>query len=166
MAAGDIKGARGTEAQTITITLASLGNAAARESTAIDNTSNNFRDVDVMVAVKNHASSAPTGDKAVYFYVYGTVDAATPLYPDAVTGSDAAITLDSPTHLKPLGSVIFSAAAQTKKAGPWSIAAAFNGRMPSKWGIVADNRTGFSLDATEGNFQKKYQGHFDTVAFT
>lgn len=159
----DIKVAFGTEAQAITITLNTLGNAAARESTAVDNNSNLFRDVLVMLAVKNHASSAPTGDKAVYVYVYGTVDAATPLYPDAVTGSDANITLDSPTHLRPLGTLLFTAAAQTKKGGPWSVAAAFGGRVPKKWGIVVDNRTGFSLDTTEGNFQKKYQGVYDTV---
>ena len=159
----DIKEALGTEAQAITITLASLGSAAQRESTAVDNATNLFRDVLVMLAVKNHASSAPTGDKAVYVYVYGTVDAATPLYSDQVTGADAAITIDSPTHLKPLGSLLFTAAAQTKKGGPWSVAAAFGGRVPKKWGIVVDNRTGFSLDTTEANFQKKYQGIYDTV---
>jgi hypothetical protein len=159
----DIKEALGTEAQTITCSIATLANAAARESTAVDNSSNLFREVLVMLAVKNHASSAPTGDKAVYVYVYGTVDAATPLYPDAVTGSDAGITLDSPTHLRPLGTLLFTAAAQTKKGGPWSLAAAFGGRVPKKWGIVIVNATGFSLDTTEGNHQKKYQGFYDTV---
>lgn len=157
----DIKTKYGTEAQTITITLNTLGSAAARESAVVDNNVNLYRDVLVMMKVKNHASSAPTGDKAVYVYVYGTVDAAAPLYPDAVTGADAAITLDSPTHLRPLGVLLFTAAAQTKKAGPWSIAAAFGGRVPQKWGIVVQNSTGSSLDTTEGNFSKEYQGILD-----
>jgi len=148
----------GTEAQAISVTMASLANNAARESAFISNTSDRFLDVEVMLRAKNHASSAPTGDKAVYVYVWGSVDAALPLYPDAVTGADAGITLDTPTHLKPLGSVVFSAAAQTKNAGPWSVAAAFGGRMPQRWGIVVENKTGFSLDTTEGNFKKEFQG--------
>lgn len=158
-----IKTLYGSEAQAITITLASLANAAARESTAVDNTVNLFRDVLAMLKLKNNAVSAPTGEKAVYVYAYGTVDAATPLYPDAVTGVDAAITLDNPTHLRPLGVVLFSAAAQTKKAGPWNVAAAFGGRVPEKWGIVVENKTGFSLDATETNFSKVFQGVSDQV---
>lgn len=159
----DVKAKYGTEGQSITITLNTLGNAAQRESNSVDNNSNLFRDAMVMVKVKNHATSAPTGDKAVYFYVWGTVDVAGSLFPDQVTGSDAAITIDNPTHLKPLGTVLFTAAAQTKKAGPWSVAAAFGGRLPQKWGIVADNRTGFTLDTTEGNFAKEYQGDLDQI---
>lgn len=148
----------GTDAQAITCTLASLGAGSSRESTAVDNTTNLYRDALVMVKVKNHATSAPTGDKAVYVYVYGTVDTAGPTYSDAATGTDAAITPDSPTHLKPLGVLQFTAAAQTKKGGPWSVAAAFGGRLPEKWGLVITNATGFTLDATEGNFSKLYQG--------
>lgn len=159
----DIKGKYGTTAQAISITLNTLGSGNARESDFIDNSVNQFRDAFVMLRIKNHASSAPTGDKAVYAYVWGTADTVTPLLPDAVTGTNAAITLDSPTHLKPLGSVIFSAAAQTKRAGPWSVAAAFGGRMPERWGIVVQNATGSSLDTTEANFAKVYQGLLDQV---
>jgi hypothetical protein len=157
----DIKQKFGTEAQAITITLNTLGSGLARESNVIDNTVNLYRDVLVMMRARNHATTAPTGDRAIYVYVYGTVDIATPLYPDAVTGADAAITPDSPTHLKPLGSIIFTAAAQTKNAGPWSVAAAFGGRVPERWGIVVVNSTGAALDTVEGNFRKSYQGILD-----
>lgn len=157
----DLRQKYGTEAQAITVTLASLASAASRESTAIDNSSNLFRDVLVMLRAKNHASTAPTGDKAIYVYVYGTVDTALPLYPDAVTGTDAGITIDSPTHLKALGVLLFTAAAQTKNGGPWNVAAAFGGRVPSKWGIVIQNATGASLDASEASFKKEYQGILD-----
>jgi hypothetical protein len=159
----DVKPKYGTDAQAITITLNTLGATSSRESNVIDNQVTLFRDVLVMFKVKNHATLAPTGDKAVYVYVYGTVDAAAPLYPDAVTGSDAAITPDNPTHLRPLGTLLFTAAAQTKKAGPWSVAAAFGGRMPEKWGIVVTNATNQTLDTTEGNFSKEFQGQQDTV---
>lgn len=152
-----------TDAQLITITLNTLGSGSSRESNVVDNTVKLYRDVLVMFKMKNHATLAPTGDKAVYVYCYGTVDAAAPLYPDQVTGADAAITPDSPTHLKPLGSLLFTAAAQTKKAGPWSIAAAFGGRMPEKWGIVVTNATGQTLDVTEANFAKEYQGQKDSI---
>jgi hypothetical protein len=39
-----------------------------------------------------------------------------------------------------------------------SIASAFGGIMPRKWGFVIQNFTGQVLDATEGNHQKTYSG--------
>lgn len=154
----------GADGVAIDITLNTLASAAARQSAPVDNSINLFRDVLVMLRAKNHASNAPTGDKAIYVYAYGTVDVNLPLYPDAVTGTNAAITLDSPTHLKPLGSLAFTAAAQTKNGGPWSLGSLFGGRVPKKWGIVVQNATGQSLDVSEANFVKEYQGVVDTVS--
>jgi hypothetical protein len=159
----NVKSEYGTNGQTITCSIASLASAAARQSTAVDNTGNKYLDALVMVAVKNHATTAPTGDKAVYVWAYGTVDDGT-TYTDAATGTDGGVTLDSPRHVVLLGAIYFTAAAQTKKAGPWSVAKAFGGVLPAKWGIVIDNQTGAALDTTEGNHKKLYQGIYATVA--
>lgn len=154
-----IKALYGTEAQAITCTIASLASSstAGRESTAIDNTTNLFLDALVQVSVKT-AAGALGNDKAVYVYVAGTVDAATPTWPDNVTGADAAITLVNPTELKLLGTIFCPASSTTYKGGPWSVAEKFGMWLPEKWSIVVVNFTGQALDATEGNHKKIYQG--------
>lgn len=153
----------GTDAQAITVTLASLASAASRESLLIDNTTNVFLDALVLAKVKTNAS-APTGDKAVHIYCWGTVDyTATATYPDAVTAADAAITPNSPTQLKYLGTVWCSAASTTYIGGPFSIAERFGGTLPAKWGLVFTNATGNALDTVAGSFEVQYQGVYATV---
>jgi len=96
--------------------------------------------------------------------VYGTVDTGTPLYPDAVTGTDANITMNDPTQLQLLGTIYApTAGGLTWKGGPWSVAQKFGGVLPEKWGIVVRNFTGFALTATEGDHKKLYQGTYATV---
>lgn len=157
----NIKAEYGSNNQAITCTLASLAAAGSRQSTAIDNSTNKYLDALVQIAIKNHATSAPTGDKACYIYAYGTVDGGT-TYGDAATGTDGAVTLDDPTHLKLIGVLYFTAAAQTKESNPMSVAAAFGGVLPAFWGIVVKNSTGFTLDAVEGSHKKIYQGVYAT----
>jgi hypothetical protein len=156
----DIKRAFGASGQTFTITLASLASASSRESTSIDNSSNKYLDALVMLQVK-FANTAIGTDPWVYVYAYGTVDGGT-TYPDAVTGSDAAITLNSPTNLRLLGAV---SAIQnlTRKGGPWSVAACLGGVLPERWGIVVRNSSGIALTGTEGDHAKLYQGVYETV---
>lgn len=146
----------GTNGQAMTITLGGLASAAARESSAIDNRTDRFLDVLVQCKFKTNAS-APTGDKAVYVYAYGTCDDGT-TYADVVTGSDAAITLTNPTNLRLLGIVNCPAASTTYKGEPWSLASVFGGQVPAFWGVVVVNATGNALDATNGNHTVRYQG--------
>src|SRR5262245_59089966 len=94
----DIKTAYGTEAQAITCTLASLATGAARESAAIDNRTDKFLDALVHVTVVCQAGT-PGADKRVYVWAAGTVDQATPVWPDAVAGADAAVGLKRLRHL-------------------------------------------------------------------
>lgn len=158
----NIKNAYGTDGVAITCTLASLASAAARESTVVDNSTDLFVDALVYVAARLAAGS-PTGQKALNVYVYATVDAASPKYPDVVTGADAAITLTSPTNLKLLGSIQAPASGGlTYKGSPWSVAQAFGGVLPKKWGIVIENQTGLALTGTEGDHTKTYQGVYLT----
>ena len=147
----------GTEKQSITITLASLGNGNARASTVIDNTSNLFLDVLVQLQLKSGGSGvSSTG--AVNVYAYGTVDAADSLYPESNSGTDGAVTLVSPTNLRPIGSINMVATSTVYTSEPMSIAAAFGGVLPSHWGIVVENKSGGAFDSTEGNHLKYYQG--------
>jgi len=158
--ASAIKTAYGSEAQAITCTLASLADGSARQSAAVDNTVNEWLDALVMLQIKTGAANG--SDKRIYLWAYATVDAATPVYPDAVSGADAAITMNSPTQLRLLGVIEASAASTAFIGGPWSIAQVF-GSMPKKWGIVVQNKSGAALDATEGNHKKIYQGVYSTV---
>jgi hypothetical protein len=147
----------------ITITLASLasGSTTARESTAIDNTTNKYVDAMVYLAIKL-ATGTPANDKAIYVYFYGSEDGTN--FTDNATGTDAALTLRSPTNLR--GPFVIStpdAGALTYKAVIGSVASFFGGIMPRKWGIVVNNFTGLSFDATEANHTKTYTGLHYTI---
>src|SRR5216117_3678657 len=146
----------GTNGVGITITLASLAAATARQSASIDNRTNLYQDVLVMLKVVFQAGT-PGDLQSVNVYGYGTVDDGT-TWPDAVTGSDAAITLNSPTQLKQLGVIPAPTSAGTFIGGPWSVAACFGNNMPALWGIVVENRANMTFSATEGNHKKIYQG--------
>ncbi|KKL83382.1 hypothetical protein LCGC14_1975290 [marine sediment metagenome] len=155
----NIKQAFGTSTA-ITLTLASLAQAAARECTAVDNTTNLFLDVLVHLNIKLQTGT-PASDKAINIYVYGSEDGTD--YTDNATGTDAAITLRSPTNLRLIGIINTpDGGLLTYKSHPISIAAAFGGVMPRKWGIVIENKTNLAFSATEGDHTKEYSGIFAT----
>jgi len=143
----------GTADQTITITCTSLAFASSRESTVLTNTSG-FDDI--LVFGQTQTTSVATGFKTLTVYGYGTVGGTT--YPDAVTGSDAAITLQNPPNLRPLGVIKLTAANTSYKAGPWSLRACFGGTVPQKWGIVVYNNVGVALSGTANHHAFTYQG--------
>lgn len=156
--AGNILGSYGTNNQTITITVASLANNGARESTAADNTSNLFLDALVSLKIKSPAAStSATG--YIEVFAYGTTNAGT-TYSDSCTGSDAGVTLTVPENMRRIGVINVVADATTYNAGPFAVAAAFGGVLPAKWGIVVRNKTGGTLDATGGSHVIQYQGIF------
>ncbi len=154
--ASTVEAKYGTQGQTITCTLASLTNNSARASTAVDNTTDLFFDALVFVAIKSGGSSTSSSGY-VNVYAYGTVNNGTN-YTENASGTDGSITLVSPTNLILIGVVNVVANSTTYYAGPFSVAAAFGGRLPQKWGIVIENKTGGTLDSTEGNHLKLYQG--------
>ena len=158
----NVKTAYGSSGQALTITLTSLADAAARESTSVDNTSNLWLDALVTCKVKTQNSGAISAPSAVFVYAYGSVDGGSE-YPDAVTGTDAAITLNNPTQLKHIGTVYVAAINTIYKGGPWSVAAAYGGKMPARWGIVVYNDCGTALTATGGDHVVEYQGIYATV---
>jgi hypothetical protein len=152
----DVLSNYGTANQAITITLGALANNGQRESTVIDNTSNKFLNALVQLKVKTGGSGTSSSGYLV-IYAYGTSDDGT-TYGDGATGSDAGITLNSPPNLQEIGRIYVAANATTYKSNPLSVAAAFGGVLPKKWGIVVENKTGGTLDATDGNHAVFYQG--------
>lgn len=146
----------------ITCSLASKADSTARESTAVDNSSNLYVDALVSVAVKLQTGS-PTGDKAIYVYVYASEDGTN--YSDNATGSNADLTMRVPTNLRLLGVINTpDSGGLTYRSAPMSVARAFDGVLPRKWGIVVENKTGVTFSATEGDHSKSYTGvYFQAV---
>jgi hypothetical protein len=147
--------------QTLAITLASLAATAARESATVDNTTTKYLDALLQVKVKTDVT-APGNDKALYVYAWGVADPTTPTYPDTVTGADAAITLNDPTQLRLIGVVSLQAASTTYKSEPLSVASAFGGVLPPKWGVVVRNSAS-ALTAVGGDHAVTWNGLYQTV---
>ena len=153
----EIKNKYGTSNQAITITLSSLANDDKRESTAIDNSSTLFLDALVQVKIATNASNSSTGDKSVYIYTYGTADAGTTFSGNA-SGTDSSFGTD-PQQLQNcilIGVVYAPTANKTYESDLMSIANAFGGKLPERWGIIAHNKTGYALNSS-GN-SAFYQG--------
>jgi hypothetical protein len=125
----------------------------------VDNTTNLFLDVLVFVKVKSAASST-SGTGYVNVYAFGTADGGT-TYSDSAGASDAAITLTSPPNMRLIGIVNVVANSTTYNAGPFSVAGAFDGILPDHWGIVIENKTAATLDASVGSAW--YQGILQSV---
>lgn len=158
--AATVKALFGTSNQAFTITLTSRTNTACQESTVIDNSTSLYLDALVMVKVKANASG--TGSNGVVnVYAYGTADGGT-TYSGSATGSNAAYTPTVPTQLRLIGTINVVANGVTYNGGPFSVANAFGGVLPEKWGIVVENLSGATLDASVGNAW--YQGVYQQVA--
>lgn len=153
-----IKMSYGSSGQTITCTLASLTTGSTRASTAINNSSDLALDVLLMVKIKSGGAST-VASGYVNIYGYGSVDGGT-TYPEGITGTDAGLTLVSPTNLRLIGVLNVVANATTYTSEPMSVAQAFGGILPQYWGIVIENQSGGTLDSTEGNHAKLYQEIF------
>lgn len=137
----------------ITFDLSSLGTSstfvAGRESTQIDNTSNNYVDAIVNVdGITGHATTAPTVGQVIALYVWGADTSLATTAIDVLDGTDSAETL---SHVSVLNSLRFAAAPAVTVATaalvyyiqPFSVAALFGGIMPKFWGLyVAHNHTG------------------------
>lgn len=152
----DVKNAYGAKT-TVTFTLTSLANGSGRESTVVDNTSNKFADALLLFRSKGQAS----GTALVDIYVYAALGDTT--YTDSATGTDAAFTAANRRNSPYLGSLQLNAGTSQER-GMWSVAGAFNGTMPDKWGLIAINNSGAALSATAGDHVIEFEGIYQTVA--
>ncbi len=153
-------GAAGTA---ITLTLTSLANGSWRQSTAVDNTANLY--LDVLVGGSVQTGTTPTADATIDIYAYGQYDGSGE-YTAGASGSDAAYTADGEeTLLRYVTSIIVDATSdQDYEWGPVAIASCFGGVMPQRWGLVVENNTGASLNATGTNNETLYTGIDYTTA--
>jgi hypothetical protein len=144
---GGVRPFYGTNNQSVTITVAGLANGASRASTVVDNTTTLYDDVLIFgIILANAAGTSATG--YVNIFGYGTVDGGSN-YSESCTGSDAAITLVSPTNLVLIAQVNVVANGVTYKAGPYSFCRMMGfDRLPNKWGIVLQNQSGAAIGAT------------------
>lgn len=153
----DIKAKYGGNNEAIAITINGLASDAKRESTAIDNSVNCFLDALVQVRVATNTTADSTSDKSVYIHAYGTADGGTSCSGNA-SGSDAVFGTDPQqlSNCRLIGVVYAPTQNRIYESDLISVACAFGGLLPQRWGIIVHNRTGQTLKA--GDCSAVYQG--------
>jgi hypothetical protein len=141
----------------ITVTLTSITTGNGRASTVIDNTTNKY--LDAIVRVQTNGQTGATG--TVDIYVYSALGDTT--YTDGITGTDAAVTVANMLNAQYLDSVKMNTTTAVSKTLR-SVASAFGGVMPDKWGLLFINNSGGTLSATAGNHVVEFEGITQTVA--
>lgn len=152
-AAATIKTAyRATNTALVVTHLASLANSTTQStgiwaSAYVDNTVNLDVDEQVYVTITTGASGVnSSGTFSVY--AYGCLGGTTTCT-DGVSGSETStVTLTNPTNLVKLSSCNAVANSTAYTCGPFSIANAFGGAVPARWGIVIQNLSGAALAST------------------
>lgn len=136
---------------TFTMTLASLANGSARQSTLIDNSTNDYPAAIVYLKIQS-GGVAPTADSVYEVYLIRGDDPSSSTYrTDGAGASDAAITIQNATLL---GVIKVTANANTNFYGEFDTEPA--GKLGPEWGIAVKNTSGQALNATEGNHLKGY----------
>lgn len=145
---------------THTITLASLATSstlvAGRAGTAIDNAGTDLA-IDSLLGGFISVGTTPTANTQIEVWAYGSYDGTS--YDGGATGTDAALTpTGSKTLLRLITIIPVVAATSNVKFtfGPFSIAQAFGGTMPRKWGTFVVHNTGVNLNSTAGNHEIKH----------
>ena len=131
-----------------TISLNGLATGAARSSEKVENQDTRY--VDAICQFKIKPASGSLGDRyGVYFFAWGATDDASPIYPAGVTGVDEAVSITLETlPIREIGS-LYVPASGILISPPFSVAQAFGNVLPPVWGVIAANRCGLALDATD-----------------
>lgn len=150
---------------TVTITLASLAAnndpnfGHARQSTVIDNSSNIYQDI--LIGGKLTTGATPADGALMFIWAFGSYDGTS--FPAGLGSSDANIDFSPDrlvAYLDLIQTIVVSGDANfTYFWGPVSLANAFGGALPQKWGIVVQNHdtiNGSSLDSSSSNHEVKY----------
>ncbi len=153
-------------ATAVTITLDSLATDATaggpfvgRASTALDNIV--IDAIDVLVSGKFRTNvTAPTTNKQIEVWAYSSWDGGSVNYTGGATGTDAALTINA--RNKPLLRLITiigtdATASADYPWGPFSVAAAFGGVMPPRFGFFVTHNTGQALNVTASTNLMYYQ---------
>lgn len=135
---------------TFTMTLASLANGSARQSTMISNSSN-YPAAIITMRIKSGAS-APTVGTTYSVYLLRGDDAASSTYrSDNAGASDAAITIENATLI---GTITVTATGAKNFYGEFDTGPF--GPLGPEWGIAVKNNSGQALSTTEGDHLKGY----------
>jgi len=149
----DIKLAFGT-ATAFTLSAYTSMTAFATSATAgwksayVDNSGNKY--LDALVTVELAAvNTAPANSKAIFLYAFGLIDGTTAYTstgdgtPD---GSEGTLTFPDVTAnaipMPRIGVIPYPTQNKAINAGPFSVAQAFGGILPVRWGIAAINHSG------------------------
>lgn len=137
--------------QTLTVTnLHSLASSATAgwQSAVVDNTTDLYLDAVVQV-VLDFANTAPANEACALVFAYAGLNTT---YTNPASGSQGSITLTNAftteQNLRPLGRVPYTTADEVAEGSPMSVAAAFGGVLPPKWGVVIINYSGAALAAS------------------
>jgi hypothetical protein len=137
----------------ITMSLQGLASGSWWQSNFVDNSSNLYVDAFVQLKAKTGATAAGSVD----LWAYASMDAGTS-YSDGATGADGTFTPTATPNIVHVGTLNTPSATTSYISAHLSIALAFGGTVPQRWGIAAKNTNGGSLDATGTNFVLQYQG--------
>jgi len=156
----------------IACTVANLADGGYRESDYVDNSTNLYMDAHVGGKIQ---VGTVTTDGQIEIWAYGSWDGVD--YSGGLAGVNETVTWSAtPTpasasaegynQLKLLGVVSVDTTDDDNdiEFGPFTVAPAFGGIMPEKWGIVVKNSTGVALHATGTNNSIKYRGISYTAA--
>lgn len=141
----------------MTITLASLATdvnlVAGRQSTVVDNGIDDA--IDASIGGKVTTGTSPTASRQIEIWLFCSYDDTE--YIGGAGASDAAFTPDTKVALKMLQ--VLPTVNTSDKAYRWggfSVANAFGGLMPEKWGGYVVHNTGVNLNSTGGNHEMVY----------
>lgn len=169
MAAGDVT--YSSPASLTLTSLTSLASAGYWGSAAIDNNTTGAYYLDAFVGGKIVINDSISADGYIEIYAYGSYDGTTmtaglnnATLPGVITWSGSlgglsyqdlrllgVASVDDPTDDDATGGELI-------EFGPFSVAQAFGGFLPPKWGIVIKNSTGAALDATGTGNEIKWTG--------
>lgn len=164
MAAGDTKQVLSSVTSLTVTNLNSLASSATAgwQSAVQDNSSTLYLDALVQVVV-DMANTAPANSKALFVYAYAGLETS---YTNPASGSEGTITLVDITanaqNLKLIGTIPYTTADEVIESSPMSVAAAFGGVLPTKWGVVIMNHTGAAI-AASGNTVKWTGIYYNTA---
>lgn len=145
-------------AVTLTITLASLASdtnlIAGRQSTIVDISSSTI--MDAQIGGKITTGTTPTTARQIELWAFGSYDGTT--YGAGAGATDANFSPTGEKTLMRLLAVIDTDATSNHiyEFGPVSLAEAFGGLPPRKFGVFVVHNTGVALHATGGNHEIKY----------
>ena len=153
----EIKQKYGTADVGITITLASLANAAMRQSAYVDNATDLFLNA-LVSAIFTLNSSGVSATGVINIYAYGTANNGSS-YTSGASGANASYTGEK-LNLLLVASLDANANSEVVST-TFDIASAFGGVLPARWGLIVENLSGAALSASTSEL--RYQGVYGQV---